>query len=82
MNDRGLKRRYSEGRCVLEERLETVFMERAGATSWEYYVEGGVKKILISEKGPQLELIREWVENDDGSFGWPEPLPPLPHGHQ
>ena len=67
-------RRFSEGRMFLERRTRRADDVYLGSTEWEYFEEGGVKKIRISENDENGVQISQTVIPDDGKTGYPNEL--------
>ena len=67
-------RRFSEGRMFLERRTRRADDVYLGSTEWEYFEEGGVKKIRISENDENGVQTSQTVIPDDGKTGYPEEL--------
>jgi hypothetical protein len=68
-------RRFSEGRMFLERRSKNdEGYTYLGSTVYNYYEEGGVKKIRISENDQNGTMIDQKIVNDDGKIGYiPDP---------
>ena len=69
-------RYYEEGRLVVDRRYHALadggYDVYLGNTVWEYFTEGGVKKIRISEDDEKGTTISQKVVDDDGKIGYPE----------
>ena len=64
-------RRFSGGRMFLERRSRRSDDVYLGCTEWEYFEEGGVKKIRISANDENSIMISQTVVPDDGKIGYP-----------
>ena len=69
-------RYYEEGRMTVDRRYTALpdggYDTYLGNTVWEYFTEGGVKKIRISENDENGTMISQKVIDDDGKTGYPD----------
>ncbi|MBO4873395.1 MAG: hypothetical protein J5496_08300 [Lachnospiraceae bacterium] len=69
-------RYYVEGRLIVDRRYHALegggYDTYLGNTVWEYFTDGGVKKIRISESDASGTTISQKVVDDDGKIGYPE----------
>ena len=67
---------YEEGRMIVDRRYTALpdggYDTYLGNTVWEYFVDGGVKKIRISESDENGTTISQIVVTDDGKTGYPD----------
>ena len=70
------ERYYEEGRMIVDRRYTALpdggYDTYLGDTVWEYFEDGGVKKIRISESNEKGTMISQIVVTDDGKTGYPD----------
>ena len=69
-------RYYEKGRMIVDRRYTALpdggYDTYLGNTVWEYFEDGGVKKIRISESDEKGTTISQTVVTDDGKIGYPD----------